>query len=171
MTKIGKNMKKNRNIYDEYYRNKKMYTNWFWLSENLSSDSVDYDDGMVEKIKDSFKVKYERLEQATKWIVHLSETVNYNRYSINHFMHLLLNEMDSFVYSVPANDLQVKINKLRGELLSKFENHCTTLQSANLGYDTYDSTLLFAKHDQLQLQKLIFIYLNTLMKKKIMVKT
>ena len=133
-----------------------MYTNWYWLRENMAPDSVDYDDDMLEKIKQSFEVKDERLEQATKWIVHLSDTVNYNQYSINHFMHLLLNEMDSFLYSVPTNDLQVKIKKLRGELLTKFKDHCTVLQSANLEYDTYDSTLLFDKQDQLHLQNLYY---------------
>ena len=156
VAKIGKNMEKEQKYYDEYHRNKKMYTNWFWLHENLDSNLVDYDDGMVKKIKESFKVKYERLEQATKWIIHLSETVNYNKYPINHFMHLLLNEMDSFVYSVPANDLQVNVNNLKGELLTKFRDHCTVLESENLCYDTYDSTLLFDKEDQLHLQKLYY---------------
>ena len=156
MAKIGKNMKKEQEYYDDYHRNKEMYTNWFWLHENHDSDLVDYDDAMVKKIQESYNVKYERLEQATKWIVHLSETVNYNKYPINHFMHLLLNEMDSFVYSVPANDLQVNVNNLKGELLTKFRDHCTVLESENLCYDTYDSTLLFDKEDQLHLQKLYY---------------
>ena len=156
MAKIGKNMKKEQEYYDDYHRNKEMYTNWFWLHENHDSDLVDYDDAMVKKIQESYNVKYERLEQATAWIVGLSETIKYNRYPINHYMHLLLKEMDFFVYSVPTNELKVNVYTLKEKLLRKFKDHCITLEAENLGYDTYDPSLLFTKQVQLHLQKLYY---------------
>ena len=50
---IKENMEKEDRRFAEYYQNRKMCTNWFWLHENIDSDSnldsVAYDDGMVIK--------------------------------------------------------------------------------------------------------------------------
>ena len=156
--KIKENMEEEEKCFGEYYRNRKMYTNWFWLHENLDSDSdlVVYDNGMVEKIKASFELKYERLVQMKQWIEDLNEKSVFIEYPINHFIRLLLNEMDRFLYSVPFKDLKALVVDSKKELFKTFEIHCQQLLLENYEHDTYDSTLLYDKDVQLHLQSLYY---------------
>ena len=157
---ITKHMKEEEKWFDEYYQNRKMYTKWFWLHEKIDNDSnmdsFPSDDGMVYKITTSFKIKCDRLLQMKQWIEDLNEKSVFIEYPINHFIRLLLNEMDRFLYSVPFKDLKALVVDSKKELFKTFEIHCQQLLSENYEHDTYDSTLLYDKDVQLHLQSLYY---------------
>ncbi|OEU11498.1 hypothetical protein FRACYDRAFT_245534 [Fragilariopsis cylindrus CCMP1102] len=157
---ITKHMEEEEKWFGKYYQNRKMYTNWFWLHEKIENDSnldsFPYDDGMVYKITTSFKIKCDRLLQMKQWIEDLNDKSVFIEYPINHFICLLLNEMDRFLYSVPFKYLKVLVVDSKKELFKTFANHCQQLESENYEHDTYDSSLLCDKDVQLHLQSLYY---------------
>ena len=105
----------------------------------------------------NIQLKYERLALAKEWIEDHCErvTYNYNRYPINHFMCLLLHEMDCYLYSVPVGDLKGR------QLHERFTENCEMLKSKNLDCDTYGSNQLYDRDEQIHLQNIYYFNLRS----------
>ena len=152
--KIKEYMKQEQEFRTEYHGNSTMYTNWFWLHED-EKDSVPINNLTVQKIKHSYTVKYERLALAKEWIEDLCETATYGRYPINHFMCLLLKEMDRYLYSVPVENLKDNVGILKKELHKRFTENCKLLKSKQREYDdSYGRDELYNKEIQIHLQNI-----------------
>ena len=158
IAKITENMQLEKDFWKEYHGNRTMYTNWFWLHKDKMADAVPFDTLTVQKIKKSFQLKYERLALAKEWIEDLCATATYGRYPINHFMCLLLKEMDRYLYSVPVDDLKDKVGILKEELHARFTENCELLKSKNRDYDdTYGSNqCTYDKEIQIHLQNIYY---------------
>ena len=154
--KIKEYMKQEQEFRTEYHGNRTMYTNWFWLHED-EKDSVPINNLTVQKIKDSYTVKYNRLNLAKEWIEDLCKTVTYGTYPINHFMCLLLKEMDLYLYSVPVVELKEKVDSLKKELHKRFTGNCKLLKSKQREYDdAYGSNEMYNKEIQIHLQNIYY---------------
>lgn len=154
--KIKEYMKQEQEFRTEYHGNSTMYTNWFWLHED-EKDSVPINNLTVQKIKHSYTVKYERLALAKEWIEDLCETATYGRYPINHFMCLLLKEMDRYLYSVPVENLKDNVGILKKELHKRFTENCKLLKSKQREYDdSYGRDELYNKEIQIHLQNIYY---------------
>ena len=134
--KIKEYMKQEQDYRTKYRGNRTMYTNWFWLHEDEKADLVPINNLTVQKIKHSYEVKYKRLKLAKEWIEDLCETATYGKYPINHFMCLLLKEMDLYLYSVPVGTLKDKVGILKKELHKRFTDNCEFLKSKQREYET-----------------------------------
>jgi hypothetical protein len=103
------------------------------------------------------EIAHNQLKLAKEWIEDLCKTVTYGRYPINHFMCLLLKEMDLYLYSVPVDDLKDKVGILKKELLKGFTTNCEWLKSKKRDYDdTYGSNEMYNKEVQIHLQNIYY---------------